>query len=136
MDGIEGDSIATVKVMMCRAWFVGFLLLAAVPLNATDRLALKVSPAVSFAPANLIVRTTVVADANNRAMEVSAESEEFYRASEVQLDGERAPRITTFEFRSLPSGIYEVKATLFSGDGHARALVRQSVNVISSAGGR
>jgi len=102
------------------------------PLGAGERLALKVSPSVAFAPANLIVRTTVEADSANRAMEIEAESVDFYRSSAVELDGERAPRTTQFEFRSLPPGRYNVKATLLGSDGHARAAVRTEVNVIPS----
>ena len=50
------------------------LVLGAGPLGADQRLTLKVSPAVAFAPANLIVRTMVEADARNRAIAIVAES--------------------------------------------------------------
>jgi hypothetical protein len=112
------------------------LLISAAPIRATEPLVLRVSPSVCFAPANLVVRTTVEANAGNRAIEIVAESPEFYRSSEVQLDGDKAPRTTTFEFRSLPSGTYEVKATLFGETGKPRAYVRQQVNVIASGSGR
>jgi len=36
-----------------------------------------------------------------------------------------------FEFRSLPPGTYEVRATLFGTNGR-RGVVRQQVNVIPS----
>jgi len=125
-----------VKIMICRALVVGFLVMAAAPLRAGDPLALRVSPAVSFAPANLVVRATVEADAANRFMEVVAESTDFYRASTIQLEGEKAPRTNMFEFRSLPPGTYEVKATLIGSNGRARAHARQEINVMPGAGGR
>jgi hypothetical protein len=106
--------------------------MTAAPLGASERLALKVSPAVSFAPANLVVRATIEADSSNRSFEVVAESAEFYRSSEIELDGENAPRTNMFEFRSLPPGTYEVRATLMASDGHRIAHVRQQVNVIES----
>jgi hypothetical protein len=112
------------------------LILMAPPIRAGERLALKVSPSVSFAPADLVVRTTVEADAANRGMEVIAESADFYSASAIQLDGIQAPRTTLFEFRSLPSGTYLVRATLVGSDGRARANVRQQVNVIASGSNR
>jgi hypothetical protein len=115
---------------------LGFLLLAASPLGAGERLALHVSPNICFAPADLVVRATVESDAGNRAIEVVADSGEFFRASEIQLDGDKAPHTTTIEFRNLPSGAYEVKATLIGANGRTRALVRQDVNVISSGAGR
>jgi len=97
---------------------------------------MHVSPAVSFAPANLIVRAMIASDADNRAVQIVAESPEFYRSSEIQLDGDRAPRTTMFEFRSLPPGTYEVKATLRGSRGAERAAVRQQVNVIASGSGQ
>src|SRR4051812_34118917 len=119
--------------MKVRTVFFGILLLAgSQSLGAGERLTLKVSPAVSFAPANLVVRTTILADADNRAVEIVAESDDFYRSSQVQLEGERAARTTTFEFRSLPPGTYEVRANLLGSDGRSRAMIRQQVNVIAS----
>jgi hypothetical protein len=109
----------------------------ALPLGAreAERLAIRVSPAVSFAPANLVVRVMVATDADNRGMEIIAESQEFYRSSEIQLDGDRAPRTTTFEFRSLPPGAYEVTATLLGPGGQERACVHQQVAIISTGAG-
>ena len=122
--------------MVFRACLCGLMLVAAGPLGASERLSLRVSPAVSFAPANLVVRTTIQADAANRAVEVVAESNEFYRSSEIELDGENAPRTNTFEFRSLPSGTYEVRVTLRGGGGQQLANVRQQVNVIEAGGAK
>ena len=114
-------------------------LTAALPLRAKEKekdpLSLRVSPAVAFAPANLIVRATVETNAANRAIGIVAESEDFYRSSEIQLDGSSAPRTAQFEFRSLPPGAYEVRATLYDLRGDPRAEVRQEVNVIASGAG-
>ena len=93
---------------------------------------MKVSPAMAFAPANLVVRAMIEADAQNRAVAIIAESVDFYRSSEIQLEGDRAPHTSTIEFRSLPPGNYQVTAALFGADGRERAVVRQSVNIISS----
>lgn len=105
----------------------------ALPLGAGDRITMKVSPAVAFAPANLIIRTMIEANENNRTMEIIAESPEFYRSSEIQLDGAHAPRTTIFEFRSVPGGMYEVKATVRDRGRNTLASARQQVNVIDSA---
>ena len=122
--------------MNVRAFFVGILLASAtLPLGAGERITMKVFPAVSFAPANLVVRATIEYDAENRAVEIIAESPDFYRSSEIQLEGEKAARTNTFEFRSLPPGTYEVRATLFGTSGHTRGVVRQQVNVIASGSG-
>jgi hypothetical protein len=123
--------------MSFRATVLGLLLcVTAMPVGAgeRERLTLRVSPAVSFAPANLVVRATIASDADNRAVEIVAESEDFYRSSEIQLDGDRAPRTSLFEFRSLPPGTYVVKAVLRGSTGAELASVRHQVNVIASGG--
>ena len=101
-----------------------------------ELMTLKVSPAIAFAPANLIVRAMIDADARNRTIEVVAESTDFYRSSEIQLEGDKAPRTSTFEFRSLPSGTYEVTATVRDASGEARAAVRSHVSVLAADGER
>jgi hypothetical protein len=119
--------------MKVRASLLGILMLTTtLPVGAGERITMKVSPSVAFAPANLIVRATILADADNRAVEIVAESEDFYRSSEIQLQGENAPRTNMFEFRSLPPGTYEVRANLRGANGESRGMIRQQVNVISS----
>lgn len=122
--------------MNVRAIFGGFLLasVATLPVGAGEPITMNVSPAVAFAPANLVVRATIDADADNRAVEIIAESSDFYRSSEIELEGSKASRTTTFEFRSLPPGSYEVRATLFGSSGK-RGVARRQVNVIPSGAG-
>ena len=111
------------------------MLMATVPLGAGERMSMKVYPAVAFAPANLIVRAMVIADADNRALQIIAESPDFYRSSMVQLEGDRSARTSMFEFRSLPPGHYEVRANLFGANGAQRASLRQQINVMASGMG-
>jgi hypothetical protein len=123
--------------MKVRVALFGILMLTGtLRLGAGERIMLKVSPAVAFAPANLVVRATIPADADNRAIEIVAESDDFYRSSEIQLEGDRAARTNLFEFRSLPPGSYEVRATLVGANGQSRAMIRRQVNVIASGAGR
>jgi len=121
--------------MKARAFLLGILMLTTPPANAGERMTLNVSPAVSFAPANLIVRATIPSDPENRAVEVVAESAEFYRSSMIQLEGGKAARTNMFEFRSLPPGTYEVRANLFGSGNEPRETLRQQVNVIASGSG-
>jgi hypothetical protein len=124
--------------MRMRAVLIGILTLTAtVTIGASEPepLTMKVSPAMSFAPANLVVRASIQPNADNRVFEVVAESDDFYRSSEVQLDGERAPRTNSIEYRSLPPGQYEVRAVLLGADGRPRATVRQSVVVVGAGAG-
>jgi hypothetical protein len=108
------------------------LALATTTVAGKDAVSIRVSPAVSFAPARLVIRTRIEPDDNNRAIEVVANSEEFFRSSTIPLEGERAPRTTTVQFDSLPSGDYEVTAALIGADGQRRGLARMHVNVIDT----
>jgi hypothetical protein len=124
---------------MRRAGLVGILLIAgALPIGAgaPEPVTLKATPAVAFAPATLVVRATVTADAHNRAIEVSADSEDFFRSSAIELEGDHAPRTNVFEFRSLPPGEYEVRARLIGDDGRERATARLEVQIIANGGER
>ena len=73
---------------------------------------MAVSPAQSFAPTNLTIRVHVEPDADNRALEVVAESGAYYRSSRMQIDGAEAPRTISFEIRNLPGGDYDVRGAL------------------------
>ncbi len=79
---------------------------------------------------HLVVRAYVEANPANRAIAVVAESDDFYRSSEIQLDGERAPRTNRFEFRSLPSGTYHVKAMLIGAARSMRAVIITGMMVV------
>ena len=105
-------------------------------LSASDLFAIAVSPRQSFAPANLVVRVHMTPDVANRALEVVAESEEYYRSSRIQLDGDGAPATSLLDFRSLPGGHYDVRAILIDSTGHRRASAREHVIVLPSGGDR
>lgn len=101
-----------------------------VPMRAGERVALQVSPSVAFAPANLYVRATVDRNAENRLLEIIAESPTFYRSSEIALEGDRAPRVTLLQFKSIPGGEYEVRAVLRGQSGLELASTETRVNVM------
>jgi len=89
-----------------------------------------VSPAVAIAPASLFVRATVDAHKENRTLEIIAESAEFFRSSEIALDGDRAPRVTLLQFKSVPGGSYEVRAVVRGVAGQELASTKATVNVV------
>jgi hypothetical protein len=120
----------TVQLCAC-----GFLLSTALIVNAAERITIAVSPLQSMAPTNVRVRVHVTPDADNRGLELSADSGEYYRSSWIQLDGKEAPQTITKELQDLPGGYYEIRAALFDSTGRARAVARQQVIVLSSVGG-
>jgi hypothetical protein len=112
--------------------FVGLVIASAGPLGADARLSIKVSPAVAFAPANLTMRTMVAPDSRNRMLQIVAESDDYYRSSDIQLDGERSARTTIVYFPSLPSGVYRVSASLRGEGGEELALTHYDVTVVDA----
>ena len=90
--------------MNLRAGILGLVIVSVSPLTASEPVSIHVSPNVSFAPAAVRIRIKVEPDADNRVMEVVADSEAFYRSSTIQLDGDQAPMTTLLQFRGLPSG--------------------------------
>ena len=111
------------------AAFLGLALLAAPHvLNGGEPLRMEVSPTVARAPAVLTVRVNVAAAADNRRLQVVAESADFYRSSEIQIDGTNNPRVNVFEFRNLPTGLYQVTGMLVGVNGR-RALVSRTAKV-------
>ena len=71
----------------------------------------------------------------NRSIEIIAESEEFYRSSEVPLDGDRAPRTSLLEFRGLPAGAYQVRAILKGVSGKELAWTNAHLNIVGDNAG-
>ena len=96
-------------------------MLGAIPSQATPTITLRVSPTMAFAPADLLIRTSVDVNAANRKLEVIAESGDYYRSSEIQLDGEAAARTSLVAFRSLPGGEYTVRVIVRGSRGEILA---------------
>lgn len=103
----------------------------AVPLHGGDSLRVAVSPTYAFAPANLKVRVRIEPSADNRTLEVVADGEAFYRSSQIDLQGERAPASMEFTFRNVPGGTYYVSAVVKGQGGRQRAKAVQEVNIMS-----
>ena len=109
------------------------VLLAVSTLDGREPLRMRVTPAMVMAPGFLTVRVNVEAAVENRSLQVVAESPDFYRSSEIQLDGARATPLAVFEFRDLPTGLYEVTGVL-SGPNGPRATVSRLAKVQPSPG--
>ena len=114
------------------AWVVGLAITATTAGTAKEPVSIQVSPAVSFAPADLVIRMSIEPDVRNRAIEIVADSEAFYRSSAIQLEGDRAAKTTTVQFHAVPPGEYDVVVAVIGADGHPRGLARAHVNVLAS----
>ena len=98
------------------------MLVCAVALDASEQVRVRVSPQNTMGPADVLVYVTLERSADNRLLRVSAESESFFRSSELSLEGEGSARISILRFRELPAGEYDVTADVIGADGHRRAV--------------
>ncbi len=105
------------------------LLAAASPAAAPPPVAVVVTPNVSMAPATVRVTVTVEPNERNRGLMVEADSLNFYSSSEVTLEGNGSSRVKRFEFKNLPAGEYEVRATVERNDGNRQ--MASTVTIVS-----
>ena len=108
---------------------LGLLFIPMPSTGAVQRLAVDV-PTIMLAPGHLLVKALVEPDPANRSIQVTADSSEFYRRSEMQLSGDAAPRISTFEYSGLPAGRYEIQVVLLDASGEPRATVSRQLDVV------
>ena len=92
-------------MMNVQLWVCWLMLTAAASADVGERLTMTVSPAQSFAPTTLAVSLHVKPDAENRALQVVAESGNYYRSSRIQLDGNEAPKRSWWNSRAFPAEI-------------------------------
>jgi hypothetical protein len=109
------------------------LLLAAATLDGGEPIRLRVSPAVGTAPGFLTVRVSVESVADDRFLEVVAESPDFYRSSQISIDARNASRLNVFEFRNLPTGLYSITGVVVGVHG-PRATASSLAKVEPSPG--
>lgn len=98
--------------------------------DAGQRVSVRVAPSLAHAPADIIIYVTVERNADNRLLTVSAESSEFFRSSEVPLEGEDSARVLILHFVQLPSGTYNVIVDVKGTNGRTRERARCEVTVI------
>jgi len=101
--------------------------------GASEKLALRVTPNVSSAPSTVIVKATVTRNSDNRWLLIEADSGAFFRSSEIQLDGDKAPLVTEIRLPNLPGGEYTVVAILRNSMGE-QTIVRRTALVLSKFG--
>jgi hypothetical protein len=108
-------------------------LLLTVSLQAGHPLSVSVYPTKCFAPAEVRVRVWIEPHADNRALDIVADSWDFYRRSVFELEGDKAPRSIEWRLRALPDGEYLIKATLTDSAGLGRATAQCRLSIISES---
>ena len=121
------------KLAMLAAASSTCLLVAAGTTDGNQPLSLQVSPTTAPAPAFVRVRAIIEGSDDNRSLEVTAQSPDYFRSSRVDLDGRNAPPLAVFEYSNLPPGLYDVTGVLV-GTGGKRATVSRLVHVVPMTG--
>jgi hypothetical protein len=111
-----------------------FVVTAVTKSDANECMSMKVSPRQALAPVNLRVSVWVEPNAENRILTIVADSPQFYRSSQIALEGDRAPKTFTIEYPNVPGGQYEVTSALFNSTGRERATIRESAHVVPVGG--
>ena len=83
---------------------------------AAEPVEVRVSSTFVLEGSSVQVTVRIVPDEDNRFLTIQADSTGYYRSSRIQLSGDEAPLIHTMMLRSLPSGVYEVRAILSRSD--------------------
>ena len=88
--------------------------LAAPRLPAKEIVEIRVRGHYFPAPATVPVTVAVEPGVDNHVLIVEADSEDYFRSSEIELDGDREKRLHGLELRSLPAGAYAIRAQVRS----------------------
>lgn len=99
---------------------LGCVALAGSPATGGEPVAVRANPAVSMAPATVVLTVVIEPDQRNRLLTVVTDSLDFYSASEVSLEGDQASRLQKFTLKNLPPGEYQVQARITRADNSER----------------
>ena len=119
------------------SWLIPLSFLVTTAVSAVDAgecMKMKVSPQQALAPVNLRVSVRIEPNADNRVLMIVADGDDFYRSSQIPLEGDRAPRVFSVEYPNVPSGDYDVTSVLVNSMGRERATVHQIAHVVPIGG--
>jgi hypothetical protein len=96
---------------------------------------LRLAARVVSAPADFSGLVRVTPNADYRLLRVVLDSDNFYRSSDIQLEGDRSPTNHFLWWRSLPAGTYRIVVTVFGTQG-PRTQVTQEFLVVGDVLGQ
>jgi len=120
--------LVTCRIAVCLCLAVG-----TPALNGASALTQRVSPVMTMAPGFVTIRVNIEPSPDNRLLAVIVESSDYYRRSELELDGSQATRTNVFELRDLPSGVYQITSIVTGAHG-TRTTATSLARVAPSAG--
>jgi hypothetical protein len=94
---------------------------------------LRLTSSYAFAPASVGGIVRVPRNADNRLLRIVADSENYYRSSDINLEGENAPLSHVIWFKEMPAGHYNIEVTVFGPGGGTRGHRMEQLEVMGSA---
>ena len=82
-----------------------------------DDLALILPRRIVPAPGYMRSVIRVTPSTENRALRVEIDSDDYFRSTEIQLDGASAPMSHFIDWKQMPPGMYAITATLIGSEG-------------------
>jgi len=92
-------------------------------------LVLSVTPQISFAPATLRVKVQVPPEPANRLLVVTLDGEDYFRSTDIQLDGADAPKTSWWDIPHVPQGDYDLSARVYDSSAHLVSSTHREVIV-------
>jgi hypothetical protein len=97
--------------------------------SADEAITITVRPAVTSYRGSAQLKVLVSRDEKNRTLVWEVDGPNYYRSSSIALHGAAAPRSYLFVVKDLPSGEFDVRATVKRNDSSA-ATDRSSIKVV------
>jgi hypothetical protein len=91
---------------------------------------LRVTPRFVWTGRSVQAVVRINPDADNRLLRISVDSPNYFRSSDVTLDGADSARTHFLPFHALPAGAYAVHAVLYGTQGE-RARSEEKFDVLS-----
>jgi hypothetical protein len=117
---------------MKRSWalmFAAGVLGGAMQMSADEAISITVRPAVASYGGHARVKVLVARHESNRSLIWEMDGPNYYRSSAMDLDGASSPRTYFFLARDLPSGEFEIRATVRRTD-NSVVMDRSTIKVI------
>lgn len=97
-----------------------------------DEVTLRLTPRFVSAPGYLRSLIRVTPNAANRVLRVEIDSAEYYRSSDVQLDGASAPTSHFMDWKAVPAGKYDLIVSVLDPSGDARVVRHLDFQVLGT----
>jgi hypothetical protein len=102
-------------------------------MSADEAISITVRPAVTSYRGSAQLKVLVSRDDKNRVLTWEVDGPSYYRSSSIALDGAASPRSYFFVVKDLPSGEFDVRATVKRNDSSA-AMDRSTIKVVGGPG--